>query len=54
MSPPHVNPTDLPSTLAAPVDSELVVKKSRFLAHVAPVRDLDEAEAVVARVRKEM
>jgi len=49
-----VNPTDLPSTLAAPVDSELVVKKSRFLAHVAPVRDLDEAEAVVARVHKEM
>ena len=44
---------DLPSTLAGPVDHELVVKKSRFLAHVAPVRDAEDADAVVARIRKE-
>ncbi len=43
----------LPSTLAAPVDHELVVRRSRFLAHVAPVRDAAEADAVVSRIRKE-
>ena len=43
----------LPSTLAAPVDDELVVKRSRFVAHVAPVRDVEQADAVVARIRKE-
>lgn len=48
------SPTALPSTLAAPVDHELVVKKSRFLAHVAPVRTVEEADAVVGRLRKQM
>ncbi|AEG44287.1 YigZ family protein [Isoptericola variabilis] len=48
-----MNP-DLPSTIAAPVDHELVVRRSRFLAHLAPVRDVEEADAVVARLRKEM
>jgi uncharacterized YigZ family protein len=43
----------LPSTIAAPVDHELVIKKSRFLAHVAPVSSVAEADAVVARIRKE-
>jgi uncharacterized YigZ family protein len=43
----------LPSTIAAPVDRELVVKKSRFLAHLAPVADVAEADVVVAAVRKE-
>lgn len=46
-------PPALPGTLARPVDHELVVKKSRFLAHLAPVAGVGEAEAVVARVRKE-
>ncbi|GAB2469794.1 IMPACT family protein [Xylanimonas ulmi] len=44
---------DLPSTIAAPVDHELVVKKSRFLAHLHPVGSVEEADAVVARRRKE-
>ncbi|ACZ30813.1 protein of unknown function UPF0029 [Xylanimonas cellulosilytica DSM 15894] len=43
----------LPSTIAAPVDHELVVKKSRFLAHLHPVASVAEADAVVARIRKE-
>ena len=43
----------LPSTIAAAVDHELVIKKSRFLAHVAPVASVAEADAVVARIRKE-
>lgn len=51
-SPPTAVP-DLPSTLAAPIDHELVIKKSRFLAHIAPVRDVEDADAVVARIRKE-
>ncbi|MFP3712209.1 IMPACT family protein [Puerhibacterium sp. TATVAM-FAB25] len=42
----------LPSTIAAAVDHELVIKKSRFLAHLAPVSSVAEADAVVARVRK--
>ncbi|GAB4085573.1 YigZ family protein [Myceligenerans cantabricum] len=44
---------ELPSTLARPVDHELVIKKSRFLAHVAPVADGTGADAVVARLRKQ-
>ncbi|WP_425953667.1 YigZ family protein [Xylanimonas sp. McL0601] len=44
---------DLPSTIAEPVDHELVIKKSRFLAHLHPVRSVEEADAVVAQVRKE-
>ncbi|MGW8565802.1 IMPACT family protein [Isoptericola sp. NPDC055881] len=47
-------PAPLPGTLAAAVDHELVVKKSRFLAHVAPVVSVEEADAVVARLRKEL
>jgi uncharacterized YigZ family protein len=43
---------DLPSTLGRVVEHELVVKRSRFLAHLAPVRTQDEADDVVARVRK--
>jgi uncharacterized YigZ family protein len=50
---PDASGPDLPSTLARPVDHELVVKKSRFLAHVAPVHDGEEADAVVARIRKD-
>ncbi|WP_435735930.1 YigZ family protein [Cellulosimicrobium sp. PMB13] len=44
---------DLPGTIARPVDHELVVKRSRFLAHLAPVASVEAADAVVARVRKE-
>lgn len=41
-----------PSTIAAPVEHELVVKKSRFLALVHPVASVAEADEVVAAVRK--
>lgn len=44
----------LPRTLAEPVDHELVIKRSRFLAHVAPVGDGAAADAVVARLRKQL
>jgi len=46
-------PGELHATIAGPVDHELVVKKSRFLAHLAPVASVAEADAVVARIRKE-
>lgn len=45
---------DLPSTIARPVDHELVIKKSRFLAHLAPARSVAEADTVIARLRKEL
>jgi uncharacterized YigZ family protein len=41
-----------PATIAGPVEHELVVKKSRFLALVQPVADVAEADAVIAGVRK--
>lgn len=41
-----------PATIAAPVDHELVIKKSRFLTHVAPVSSPDEADAVIAEARR--
>ncbi|WP_020015282.1 IMPACT family protein [Promicromonospora sukumoe] len=45
---------DLPSTIARPVDHELLIKKSRFLAHLAPAGSVAEADAVIARLRKEL
>lgn len=42
-----------PDTLAAPIVRELVVKKSRFIARVAPVRSIDEADAVIGAVRRQ-
>ncbi|WP_166847586.1 YigZ family protein [Isoptericola sp. BMS4] len=47
-------PGPLHGTLAGPVDHELVIKKSRFLAHLARATTVAEADAVVARVRKEL
>lgn len=43
----------LPSTVARPVEHELVVKKSRFITLLHPVTTVAAAEAVIARVRKE-
>ena len=40
-------------TLASPAAAEVEVRRSRFLASVAPVADRDEALAVVARLRAE-
>ena len=44
----------LPGTLARPVDHEVVIKKSRFLAHLSPAGSVAEADAVIARLRKEL
>jgi uncharacterized YigZ family protein len=42
-----------PSTIAAPVEHELVVKKSRFIGLAHPVASPDDAEQVIARVKKQ-
>lgn len=42
----------LPSTIARTVVTETVVKKSRFIARIVPATTLDEAQAVIAGVRK--
>ena len=39
-------------TIAAAVEHELVIKKSRFIAHVAPVSSVEDAERAIAQVRK--
>ena len=41
----------MPYTLSAPVQHELLVKKSRFLATVTPVADRNEAQALVQALR---
>lgn len=41
-----------PATIACAVDHELVIKRSRFIAHVAPVGSPQAADAVIAAVRK--
>lgn len=46
-------PRSYPATIAAPVEHELVIKKSRFIARVEPVTSVDEADAVIARLRKQ-
>ncbi len=46
------HPSDLPSTIAARVEHELVIKKSRFIATVVPVRSVAEADAEIAALRK--
>lgn len=42
-----------PATIAAPVQHEIVIKKSRFIATVEPVASVDDADAVIARIRKQ-
>ncbi|GAA1706206.1 YigZ family protein [Microbacterium sediminicola] len=42
-----------PATIAAGVDRELVIRKSRFIARVEPVGSVDEADSVIAAVRKQ-
>ena len=45
-------PLDFPSTLAASVEHELVVSKSRFITHAHPLRDPGEASGIVADIRR--
>lgn len=48
-----MNPSrSYPATLAAAVEHEIVVRKSRFIARVEPVESVEEAEAVIAGVRR--
>ncbi|PRB03209.1 YigZ family protein [Microbacterium sp. MYb64] len=42
-----------PDTIAAPVTRELVVKKSRFIAHLVPVRSATEADEVIGSIRRQ-
>src|SRR5690606_10326870 len=44
--------TAYPATIARAVDHELVIKKSRFITHVAPVTSPEDADAVIAAVKK--
>jgi uncharacterized YigZ family protein len=44
--------TTYPATIADAVDHELVIKKSLFLTHIAPVGSVEEAETVIAGIRK--
>ncbi|GLY15021.1 hypothetical protein Kisp01_20360 [Kineosporia sp. NBRC 101677] len=53
MDVPDPAPARYPSTIAAPLEHELVIKKSRFIAQVAPARTTEEAEAVIAAVRRQ-
>jgi len=41
-----------PATIAAPVEHDLVIKKSRFIARIEPVGSVEDADAVIAAVRK--
>lgn len=50
-SPPP--PVDLPSTIGARIVHETVVKRSRFIACLTPVASVEEADAIVAAVRRE-
>lgn len=43
----------LPSTIAARVEHEAVVRKSRFIATLVPVRSVAEADAEIAALRKQ-
>ena len=45
-------PRTYPATIAAPVEHELIIKKSRFIATVEPVTSVEDADAVIARLRK--
>jgi uncharacterized YigZ family protein len=41
-----------PATIAAAVDHETVIRKSRFLTRIQPVSSVEEAEVVIAGIRK--
>lgn len=41
-----------PSTIAAPVEHEIVITKSRFITTVAPVTGVEDADRVIAEVRR--
>ena len=44
---------ELPSTIAEPVTHEIVIKRSRFITHLAPVSTVDQAQDVIAAVGRQ-
>lgn len=44
---------DYPATIAARVDHEIEIKRSRFICHLAPVASVAAADAFIADIRKE-
>jgi uncharacterized YigZ family protein len=48
-----ISPRSYPATIAAPVEHELVIKKSRFIARVEPVASVEDADTVITQVRKQ-
>lgn len=42
-----------PATIAAAVEHETVIRKSRFLTRIEPVASVEQAEAVIAGIRKQ-
>ena len=48
-----VSPHDHPATIAAPVEHELVVSKSRFITHAHPLRDPEDAVEIIADIRRQ-
>lgn len=44
---------EYPATIAAPVEYELVIKKSRFITHLRPVTSVADADAEIAAIRKQ-
>lgn len=42
-----------PATVAASVEHEIVIRKSRFITNLVPVSGVDEADAVIAGIRKQ-
>ncbi|MDO3699556.1 YigZ family protein, partial [Curtobacterium flaccumfaciens] len=45
-------PRRFPATVAAPVEHEIVITKSRFITTVAPVSGVEDADRVIAEVRR--
>ncbi|WP_111467190.1 YigZ family protein [Microbacterium suaedae] len=45
--------SDYPATIAARVDHEIEIKRSRFICHLAPVGSVGDADAFIAQIRKE-
>ena len=45
-------PAAYPSTIAEPVEHEIVITRSRFITTVAPVSDVADADRVIAEVRR--
>jgi uncharacterized YigZ family protein len=41
-----------PATIAVPVEQEIVIRKSRFRTRIEPVASVEEAETVIAGIRK--